>query len=79
MNITTLEESHSLNDAGELVKQAERLQLFAVSGKPGSVNEQWAKWTPSGKLELTVNNPSAFGKVKPGVYKVLLVPCGKDD
>jgi hypothetical protein len=58
---------------------SERVQLSAVTGPKGSVNEQWSQWTPAGQLDLTINNPKAFGLVKPGSYKVYLVPCGEND
>ncbi len=40
----------------------EHVTLQAVySNDPESENAKWAKWTPSGKLEITINNPNAFG------------------
>ena len=37
----------------------------------GIGNEGWSKWTPSGKLELTINNPDTVGRLKLGaVYYV---------
>lgn len=74
MFISSVQEFHSAEG-----KQSERLELSAVHGDKGTVNAQWSKWTPSGQLGLTVNNPEAFGRVKPGNYKVQLVPCGEDD
>lgn len=38
------------------------------SDKEGSANKLWSKWTPSGQLRFTVNNPEAFGKVLPGQF-----------
>lgn len=29
-------------------------------------NKRWAKYTPSGRLELTITNPAAFGFFEPG-------------
>jgi len=47
----------------------EEITMSAVgSDKEGSANKQWAKWTPSGQLKFTVNNPAAFGKVLPGQF-----------
>ncbi len=40
---------------------AEFVTLHAVYGEDGSENAQWSKWTPSGAIELLVNNPDAFG------------------
>lgn len=75
MYMNMVEESHT-----EQGKQSEKLQLHVVTGGGGNaVNAQWSKWTPSGQLTLNVSNPDAFGKVKPGQYKVYLVPCGADD
>lgn len=45
---------------------AESVALCAVNSSDGKGNESWAKWTPSGKLEMTINNPEAQGKFKPG-------------
>lgn len=59
--------------------EQEKVRLNAVYGQGGEANKAWAKSTPSGSLELTINNPDAFGVLKPGYYKVQLVPCGVDD
>jgi len=59
---------------------SEQVRLSAVYGtSPGDPNRKWSQATPSGTLELTISNKDAHGLVKPGYYKVLLVPCGKDD
>ena len=63
----------------EAGNKSEQLSMHAVTTSQGDVNKQWAKWTPSGQLQLQVNNPDAIGKARPGYYKVYLVPCGKDD
>lgn len=48
---------------------SEEVTMSAVySNNEGSANSQWSKWTPSGQLKFTVNNPSAFGKVLPGQF-----------
>ena len=58
----------------------ETIKLAAVySQSSEDPNRKWAKSTPSGHLQLSIDNPAAHGAVKPGYYKVLLVPCGKDD
>jgi hypothetical protein len=50
----------------------EEITMSAVSSdKEGAANKQWAKWTPSGQLKFTVNNPGAFGKVLPGQFLYL--------
>lgn len=46
----------------------EELEMNAVYGKEGSANAQWSKWTPSAQLRMTVNNPDAFDRVKPGDF-----------
>lgn len=58
----------------------QELTLSAVySNKEGSANAQWSKWTPSASLSMTVSNPSAFGKVKPGQFVYVdLIPTDKD-
>lgn len=58
---------------------AEEITLSCVYGKEGTANAQWSKWTPSGQLTFTVNNPDAFGKVLPGqFFFVDLVPTDKE-
>jgi hypothetical protein len=49
----------------------EEMRLRAVYGPDGSVNSSWSKWTPNGSLQLTVNNPAAFGKVIPGQFYIV--------
>lgn len=60
-------------------KVQEELVMHAVTSGQGDVNKRWSRWTPAGQLQLTVTNPDAYGKVKPGYFKVLLVPCGEND
>ena len=60
-------------------KNAEEIALQAVYGPEGTPNSQWSKWTPSAGLTMHVNNPGAFGKVKPGEYYFVdLIPTTKD-
>ena len=49
--------------SGEI--EAEEISLHAVYGN-SEENKEWSKWTPSGVLNFTVNNPGAMGKVLPG-------------
>lgn len=42
-------------------KQLSRVTLIPVSG-----NEAWSKWTPSGKIELTISNPAAVDALELG-------------
>lgn len=71
--------SHINEQHTEMGKESETIEMGAVTSASGNINAQWSKWTPCGSLKLQVNNPGAFGQVKPGFYKVLLVPCGQDD
>ncbi len=57
--------SHDGTNKGE--KLNERIIAHAVySDDPTSENKQWSKWTPSFHLDMTINNPGAWGKVKIG-------------
>lgn len=58
----------------------QELALSAVySNKEGSANAQWSKWTPSASLQMTVSNPAAFDKLKPGEFVYVdLIPTDKD-
>ena len=58
----------------------QELALSAVySNKEGSANAQWSKWTPCASLTMTVSNPAAFNKLKPGEFVYVdLIPCDKD-
>ena len=48
-------------------KNAERVVAHAVySDDPNSENKQWSKWTPMFHLDMTINNPGAFGKLEAG-------------
>lgn len=52
------------NDAGACNAQI-CLEPVYVSGK-GDDNESWSKYTPSGKLEMTVTNPAAVAQFELG-------------
>lgn len=60
--------------------QSEEISMSAVySDKEGAANKQWCKWTPSGQFAFTVSNPSAFGKLLPGMFLYCdLTPTDKD-
>jgi hypothetical protein len=49
----------------------ETVEMQAANGRADTANAQWSKWTPSGKLTLTINNPDARGKLLPGKYYFL--------
>lgn len=58
-------------------KTQEAIVLQAVTG-PG--NESWSKWTPSGRLEVQITNPTALDVFKVGeeyYLDVYPVPEGK--
>jgi hypothetical protein len=41
------------------------VELTAVSGKDGD-NASWSKWTPTGKITMTITNPAAYNVFDPG-------------
>ena len=43
----------------------ETVKLSAVVGMDGD-NEDWSKYTPSGSVEMSIDNPGAQGFFKPG-------------
>jgi hypothetical protein len=47
------------------MKDSEVVELRPVYGDTPE-NKSWSKWTPSGKLSMTINNPAAMGVLKPG-------------
>lgn len=49
----------------EVFEGGETVKLNAVSDKEGT-NATWSKWTPSGSLTMTINNPDALGRFTPG-------------
>jgi hypothetical protein len=52
---------------GQTGQASEQVELSAVySDDPEHPNYEWSQATPSGKLELYIDNPAAFGKIKPG-------------
>lgn len=49
--------------------------VFGTYGD-GKVNESWSRYTPSGKLEMTVTNPAAIEKFEVGrAYFVDFTPA----
>ena len=53
-----------------LGKGSEEVALGAVYGKE---NEPWSSATPSGVLNMTINNPSAMGFFEPGEHYILTI------
>lgn len=48
------------------------------SDKEGHPNKVWSKYTPSGKLEMTITNEALFGAFEPGAeYEILISPVEK--
>jgi hypothetical protein len=64
MQVSSVEQFHG---GMEVVK------LSAVTGKGSfgpegeSEDNTYARYTPSGKCELSINNPALMGKIKPGM------------
>ena len=59
---------------------SETVRFSAVYGPEGSANRAWATSTPSGSLEMQINNPKAFGHFKIGAYYFVdLQEVGVDD
>jgi hypothetical protein len=62
-------------------KVSEILQMQPVTSKPfdaegASEDNSFARWTPSGNLEMTVNNPALFGRIKVGdAYRLTFDKC----
>ena len=54
----------------EKFQQGESLKMAPVSGKFDekgySEDNTFARYTPSGALELSITNPALFDKIKPG-------------
>lgn len=57
----------------------ETVNLQAVTGKDGTANAQWSKWTPSGRLDLTITNPPAQGQIEPGKEYLVTIASAPDD
>lgn len=53
--------------AAEQQGENEMVTLNAVyDADPASPNHEWSKYTPWGELKMSITNPSAQGKLKPG-------------
>jgi hypothetical protein len=44
-------------------QESNYVKLSAVGD---DLNKTWSKWTPSGELSMTINNPEAFSQFKLG-------------
>lgn len=80
MFVNTVSQHRYGNHSGGEPAIQEQVKLGAVySDKEGSANKEWAKATPSGSLELTIDNPGAHGRLKPGMFVYVdLIPCERD-
>ncbi len=55
-------------------KMLEQVKLMCVhTGDPGDPNLEWTQASPTGHLELTIQNPEAFGFVREGVEYLVRV------
>ncbi len=69
---------HSAYTDSEGVKHESRTVKMDAVSDDGGDNESWSEATPSGKLEMTINNPSAFDTfVINGEYYLDITPVEK--
>ena len=55
--------SASPYDANPSAVGSEHVVLQALTGEE---NKEWSKWTPSGRLEMEINNPAAVEQLQVG-------------
>lgn len=60
-----------VNHVIEYADGSEQVDLSAANGRADTANAQWSKWTPAGKLTMTINNPTAQKVLRPGAYVFL--------
>jgi hypothetical protein len=71
--------THTGNFDADGIKTSERYELSAVYADKG-INASWSKWTPTGSMQYTVNNPGAFGALQQsGQYYIALIPASEID
>ena len=75
---TKVQRIQTCNPDGTYLQMSEEIELTAVYG---GTNEAWSKWTPSGQLRMTINNPNTQGKITPEkcYYIDLIEAPEKDD
>ena len=56
--------TRSIGSDGEA--QREIVQLHAVASAQGTENAEWSKYTPLADFNLTIDNPSAFDRLRNG-------------
>ena len=47
---------------------AQESEVVKLQPAGGDANKGWSKWTPGGAIDLQINNPDAFGKLKVGQH-----------
>lgn len=55
----------SITNEGSVEVKVVTLQAV-YGGKNDGANAQWSKWTPSGELTMSINNPEAYSQFKLG-------------
>lgn len=60
--------SVELTEYGEVIKAAPVCGNKAFGPNGESEDNTFARFTPSGAIQLTINNPELFGKIKPGQH-----------
>ena len=48
--------------------QKESTNNVVLKAAMGDDNKEWTKWTPSGSIQMQINNPAAVEQFKPGQY-----------
>ncbi len=48
--------------------KANTQEVVKLAAATGPDNESWAKWTPSGSLELSITNPEAVSQFEVGKF-----------
>lgn len=69
--VTTVKHNHS-GDPNTVFATIELAPVYADGGE----NEDWSRYTPSGKIEMNVTNPAAIDKLELGkAYFVDFTPA----
>ena len=60
--------------------KADKHEIVQLQAVTGDENKPWSKFTPSGQLTMTIDNPSAQGQLEPGrAYKITIEPMPDDE
>lgn len=66
--------THQHTGGGDEVADVAMAPVYGTYGD-GKVNESWAKYTPSGQLDMTITNPDAVAQFELGkVYEMEFTP-----